>query len=159
MGNFIKQNWFKIIITIAVLIVALSVGYYFVSKTSKPNQTMSKEEVLLNQQSCANQASKTYAAEGYKPGTFGTSYVDYYNQKLNKCFIEIYDRSSGLFSMYLMDAYELKDYADYTYFSNGNNGAANPVCDVDEQISDISARADCNSQADFENYIKSYMEN
>jgi len=29
MNNFIKYNWFKIITTLAILIVALSIGYYF----------------------------------------------------------------------------------------------------------------------------------
>ena len=163
MKNFLKENWFKLIIAIALLIVVISVAYYFISNSSKPSQTMSSEDILSNQQKCAEQASKAYIAEGYGSGSSDdlTNYVNHYNQKLNKCFIEIYDLTpSTLSSISLIDAYELKEYANYMYFFKGNGGAANPVCSLDEQIADVSTRiADCTSQAGFENYAATYMEN
>jgi len=170
MSKFIKENWFKLSIAIAVLIVAVSVGYYFIGNASRAGQsatvqTANSQDSISNQQDCANQASNAYVAEGYGPADRSgdiTSYTNHYDQKLNKCFIEIYDRGGTLSSIYLIDAYELKEYASYMYFygPKGNNGGPNPVCSLDEQVPDISARAaDCTSQDGFESYAATYMAN
>ena len=131
---------------------------------------MNSENAISNQQNCANQASKAYIAEGYgsadKSGDL-TSYVDHYNQKLNKCFIEIYDHSyrPGVSSLgiSLIDAYELKEYASYSdmsFYGLGDKGGPSIMCNLDEQTPDVSTRAaDCTSQVGFESYAATYMEN
>jgi uncharacterized protein YxeA len=171
MKKFITGNWFKIIIAVAVLIIAICAGYYFISNSSKYTQpaivqTTNSQNSIADQQDCANQASKAYIAEGFGSADQSraiTSYVDHYNQKLNKCFIEITDNTgSSLLMITLLDAYELKEYASYMYFwgPKGNNGGPNPVCSLDEQIPDVSARApDCTSQTGFDSYVSPYMSN
>jgi len=140
--------------------------YYFLvslpADRSQLHQASGAASSLALQAQCAEAAANAYVAEGYGPADRSgdvTSYVDHYDQKLNKCFIEISDSSSALREITLIDAYGLQQYADLLIFfaPRYNNGGSNPVCDVDEQISDVSARAACNSQADFDAYVNPYM--
>lgn len=48
--NFIKNNWFKIIIAVAILIVALSVGYYFFIYLPKYQKEQLDQSAKLEQQ-------------------------------------------------------------------------------------------------------------
>ena len=154
MENFLKQNWFKIIITVAVLIIAVSVGYYFVIISVRNNDS-------LNQQRCADQAVKAYKSLGYPEtgveiwGDTSDSYTDHYNKKLNKCFIEIAGfNGSDEYSVY--DANELKDYFDARETNYNTVGEVVPthlICAYNGGVF-----KNCES-GDFDKIIKSYMEN
>ncbi len=94
MENFLKDNWFKIIISVAVLIVAGSVGYYFISLPNQQGQKNTGSENIVDLQAkCTTQAEKTL-------NDFKNSYINiftsnefsqrnHYNKKLNKCFVLI----------------------------------------------------------------------
>jgi predicted membrane protein len=70
MKNFLKDNWFKIIIAFSILIVAVSIGYYFIIYIPKINadklaeqkaqQRLEANTKLTNQtnlQDCLDQAA------------------------------------------------------------------------------------------------------
>ncbi len=67
MNEFIKQNWFKIIIAVAVIVVVISIGYYFIVFLPNKNeeQKILKEDT---QQSLNNCLDNT---------------VDYYNNQID----------------------------------------------------------------------------
>jgi hypothetical protein len=68
---------------------------------------------LEEQAQCAAQAHEAFKLYGWEKEP-GASFVNHYNEKLNKCFVEIASLgpSSGT-SKVVIDAYEGTDYGDY----------------------------------------------
>ena len=156
MKNFIKQNWFKIIIAVAVLIVAVSVGYYFAIYIPARQQEQ-KSDVDL-QAKCATQAQKTFddfastMTSNSAGGDFGEQ--NHYNQKLDKCFVLIsYISTTGLVNggdianhEALFDAYENTELAGSTYLNSA--GKLYP-CDIGDKM------VSCD---DYTNFVNQKME-
>jgi hypothetical protein len=85
MSDFIKQNWFKITVAVAILIVALSVGYYFSIYVPQRNN-------LVLQEDCSKRANEIFMKNtGEYAKTYqGYTYTNHYNKKMSKCFVLIY---------------------------------------------------------------------
>lgn len=92
MKKFIAGNWFKIIIAVAVLIVAISAGYYFLVYLPKIQLS---QELSKNIENCSQLEQKVYKNyvdliyHGTITGGDSVSSENHYNQELNKCFVEI----------------------------------------------------------------------
>ena len=88
MNEIIKQNWFKMIIAIAVLIIACSIGYYFV--IFLPN-FHNKETIIQNQTTCS-QTEQKVISKNYPniiPGITSVTSNSHYNSNLQKCFVNV----------------------------------------------------------------------
>ena len=84
MNNFIKQNWFKIIIVVASLVVVMAIGYYFIYL---PKQQGQDSESLFNkQEQCASnrENAQRQLEETYKLAT-PYFYDIFYSQKTKTC--------------------------------------------------------------------------
>lgn len=98
MNNFLKENWFKLIIAIMIVVVGLSVAYYYVSFLPQKERTrleQQKQEQLakeIKEQTAQKEKCReigTRAYESYKSIHQG---VDYFfepefkfNKELNTC--------------------------------------------------------------------------
>lgn len=111
MKKFIKENWFKVVI-ILIIIVGICV-YYFGYFLPQKNQLA----MLALQEKCANQAQKFFTdGDRYKDSDgIMFDYKNHFNSKLNKCFILIYASSlkDDFLSIDLFDVLEIKHYASY----------------------------------------------
>src|ERR1039457_3481793 len=87
----------------------------------------SKRDSLELQGKCASQAEKVFRIMGYKEnqqnGNFDV-YQSHYNAALNKCFTtiettDIHTTPGSMFvSRFLLDAYEQREYGEYTWMSS-----------------------------------------
>jgi len=96
MKQFLKDNWFKIVITVAILIVAVALGYYFAIYLPKEK---AEKEYLNNQIKCQQEGVKLYEKEKLEGEKYADSisslerilgYFIYgeefkFNKKLNTC--------------------------------------------------------------------------
>ena len=76
MKKFLKENWFKLTIALAFLIVAVCVGYYLVKPQEKNNGANLQTK-------CEAQAQEYISYEKENPD----SQVSHYNKTLNKCLL------------------------------------------------------------------------
>lgn len=127
MKKFIKENWFKIIISLAVIIITSSVVYYSVVFLPHRDQQISSQQALKinqdNAQKCADQVQKALnifqnTFNEYDLLTISSPTIlgqtNHYNQKLSKCYILIKykftvsgsEASSIYYGESLQDAYE-----------------------------------------------------
>jgi len=171
MKNFLKDSWFKIIIAIAILIVAVSAGYYFfvyLPKYQEEGLLEQKNERannsnFSNQEKCAEDSAKFF--DKYMQGSaknIGDGYNSHYNKSLNKCFIEL---SQGLgnnsISYVLEDAIEGTEYAEIEFSMIA--GEDNPgLCTLypngtGDGTDSISKK--CVNKSEFDTFVRPYMEN
>lgn len=121
-----------------------------VEELNEEIQTVNLEE----QERCASQASKTFSSLGYSYEN-RSSYENHYNQKMNKCFINISSSYPDpdevlLISRQLIDAYEGKSYANYLCpLLGGCDGETYPLCHVEE--------AECKTLLEFNTLVDAYM--
>ncbi len=149
--KFIERNWFKITIAIAVLVVALSIGYY--------SKQQVKESNIYLQTQCSNQAEKAFKDIGFpQKGDVSELYTPHYNQKLNKCFIEIDTSTQDGIWNELYDANELKIYASIGETSFNPETFICVFNQKDPQDYNHTVPFNCKSD-DFDNFVKPYMEN
>jgi len=115
MKNFIKENWFKIIIAVVVLIIVLSIGYYVKQRSNKQLSNLERQTF------CSDMALKFFHYKNYGISD-GYTYTNHYNSKLSKCFILVsyYKTDSDLLALDLYDASEGKRYAMYTGHNDCN---------------------------------------
>ena len=161
MKNFIKQNWFKIIIAVAVLIVAVSAGYYFIINSPKPKQITNNDSDLLNQQKCATQADKIFKENGYDSSKYTDFYTDHWNKSFEKCFLfitSIRTENGGITSKFLTDAYESTIYGQFFQTDYAANLNGPPDCEMYKDGKRDSFQG-CKSETEFDNFVKPYMEN
>jgi hypothetical protein len=97
MENFIKENWFKAIISLAIIIVAGSAAYYFVVYLPHRDQQSSSQQALKvdqdNAQKCADAGQKYFDANfsEYKNGGFKVILDGpyfHFNNKIKACLLE-----------------------------------------------------------------------
>ena len=90
MNNFIKNNWFKIIIILFVLLIGFSFFYYFVVLGNQKEKRLQEENLLEKQRDCQEIASKVYdkwVKEKSKESTASYNSEFKYNPNSNKCFL------------------------------------------------------------------------
>jgi hypothetical protein len=104
MNEFMRQNWFKIIIAVDVFIIALSIGYYFiffVPQNEKIKEKQQAQEKYLEQQEkCKEAGLKAYKEDTLLYGVNNMIEPSYaYNKNLNVCLYSggynDYNLSSG----------------------------------------------------------------
>jgi hypothetical protein len=153
MNEFIKQNWFKIIIAVAVLGFVLFVGYYFVIFLPK-HQIAKTQESINFQEKCSNAAKKFFTDDnwGKLSDTDRIDYTNHYSPKYDQCFILISetsldqtDKSRAVFQ-WLYDVFANKEYANITY---NNNSMV--FCSI--------LVGECKSSTEYNSYVSKYMEN
>ena len=93
--NWLKENWFKLGIFLAVLAIAVSACYYFIFYLPKHREsslsTQRREMAKKNNEQCAKQGkefTKDFMAkywDGVEP--IGNSF--YFNDRLNTCLVSI----------------------------------------------------------------------
>lgn len=111
------------------------------------------------QDRCSQQARLYFKSQGpWDNGTI-TSYTNHYNQRLNKCFIQLnataFSKGSIFVSVFINDAFEGRDYGEYHSMAKYPEEAP-AMCTV---TSLPAAQATtCHSQKEFDELIKQYME-
>lgn len=83
---------------------------------SEKLEAVAKAANLVLQEKCANQASTDFRDWGWNKQPLA-AYANHYHQKLNKCFIEIYNTNAPSVSMSVSDAFEGKVYAEYFWIN------------------------------------------
>lgn len=164
MKKLIKQNWFKIATFAILLVVGLSIAYYFVVLFPTQQQNLAKQQTnssLKNtidmQAKCADAAKNFFnedkwgrAAEDINSSN--VNYTDNYNSKYNKCFVLITERfsdGSGI-SLILFDVFGHKEYANGSFGTNDYSNKKS-YCTI--------LNGDCKSSTDFNRFVSEYMEN
>lgn len=118
MKNFLKENWFKVGILIAVLIMTFGISYYFM--VSLPNKN--DAETLTNLQlKCQELGEKMYQVEKQdNPDTLVIPPEYKFNKDLNTC---IYSGGvigiSSIINKYIIDLYTNQEIISYAYDSGG----------------------------------------
>jgi len=163
MNSFIKENWFKLIISVAVLIIAASAACFAIFS----GQQKERADTTDSRAACSTEAKRFY--DQYTKDTLNSSsYTDHWNTNLNKCFVDISTtfpsnavKAEGTTNE-LFDAAEGKQYA---FLQNDKTGS--PWACIISKNGDIVLGQDMtpgiencqDSEAEFNNFIKFYMEN
>ena len=112
MKKFIKENWFKLLISTVIVLVCLLVIYYFFIYIPK-NKNL--EDLSKNQLACFQLEEKVKDNYNKEYGFVGSiiSYLsssNHYNKKLQKCFVDIsydWNTSEPVYTEeYIVDAVE-----------------------------------------------------
>ena len=97
MNNFIKENWFKIGILIAIILATVSVGYYFVLYLPSKDKIYKNQETLKidqeNSKNCTETGQKYFDSNfsEYKnnnPEIILSGPFFHFNKKLDACLLE-----------------------------------------------------------------------
>jgi hypothetical protein len=158
MAKFLKENWFKIIITVAILIVAVSVGYHFISISSKQQQIVNND--ISSQTKCADEAKQYF--ENHKNDLSPLqNYENHWNQKLNTCFIKITSTYFDSPTSNSGTGIELDDAIGGVYYGTLINETVKgiTVCIYGKSDGEGHGMQRCKTADDFYSYMKSIMEN
>ncbi len=160
-------------VLLTALIVLAFVGY-------RQNTIIDKQQIQLNAQShlsedthrprgaaldiqakCAERARKAFAEMGYKPNDIA-DYVDHFDLKLNKCFMEVQSTLPQGTTIWqyreVFDAFEGKQYGNYAWHSEPDKKywEVSPVaCQVTLPTGE---KQTCHSDGEFTKLIRVYME-
>lgn len=162
MNGWMKQNWFKAGVLLSFFIASLSVAYYFVlflprsQKYSVESASKSPAEIIELKNNCFAAASNFFKENGFD--SKDCTFQNHYNNKLNKCFINIKSARMGedghlSFHKALYDVYDRKMYGEYSWKPEGgkNYWEIKPTtCFVLDKS--------CQAIEDYENFVKTYME-
>lgn len=108
MNTFIKNNWFKLVITIGIILICLSVNYYFV--VYLPNRDNIKQD-LNNQIKCQEAGNKLYQSQIKEAeGSGNYAFPEFkFNKELKTCLYKnIYLGGDNYMSNFIIDVYTNK---------------------------------------------------
>lgn len=155
-----ESYWFKLIMGLSVLVIAVSVGYYFFFFLPATSRLESES------QQCQRLASSNFAQNGFtssstSPG-MTASFIFHYNQHLNQCFMLLFTSPSELsksmfYTQTLYDALSNKEYAEYDAMVSYGDFLRYPLGNQSPTCKIFQPEQECHSQADFDNYIKPYV--
>lgn len=162
MNRWIKQNWFKLGVLLSFFIISLSMAYYFIlflphhQVNSVKSVLESSAENVELENKCFAAASDFFKEGGFDPKNSG--FQNHYNRKLNKCFINIKSariEEDGRLRLYkaLYDVYNRKIYGEYSW--RPENGKK--YWEV-KPSSCFMLDNPCGTIDDYENFVKTYME-
>ncbi len=109
MKNFIKENWFKICFLVLLIIILITLKSELKNNYSLERKCTERADFFYKQGDYANQDG------------FSSFYINHWNKKLEKCFIEITTtslNSNGFESIDVFDAFEGKHYGSFIGHSN-----------------------------------------
>ena len=114
------------------------------------------------QAKCSSQAQKVFQEGGYDMNIMD-SYTNHWNKNLNKCFVLIMSGSTtdGVLSSskILLDALEGKAYGDLIVKRDKKIWEQTPlICEMIDDGNQSNMKV-CNSEAEFDNFADSYMNN
>lgn len=128
-----------------------------VTEMKKEKEEAKQNTVSLDVQDKCSKKAKEVFIEQYTD-TKDVSYENHYNNKLNKCFVEIYYMKTSWDIIWtyksIYDAYEGKTYADYAWHTvkDKKYWEVKPiVCQIWDWY--------CSTTEEFDSAIKEYMEN
>jgi hypothetical protein len=123
-------------------------------------EAVAKQNNLDLQSKCAAQARVEFDSEGWDKRTSTVSYINHYNPRLNKCFIEVTVVNNQLIhgvlyhSIYVSDAFEGKDYG--SYYGRATIPEGQPtLCDITMPSGEETV---CHSKDEFTAGMKQYIE-
>ncbi len=98
MEKFIKENWFRLGILSAILILVLSMAYYFIvyipqrnKEAKKQDQWIDSQRQLFEKSEKCPKLAQDYVKILNTPNYYNISYTylaTHYNQKLNTCLVD-----------------------------------------------------------------------
>ena len=154
MKNFIKENFLRIGLLLVVLLVLISVVYFYNSSKKLEAKKQITVSQLALQERCAGAAKNFFnedkwgrAAEDINSNN--VNYTNQYNSKYNKCFVLITERfsdGSGI-SQVLYDVFGHKEYANGTFGSK------------DLSVYCTILAGDCKTISDFNKFVSEYVGN
>lgn len=148
----------KISVIAGALLVALSVAYYLVVYIPKRDKTRMEQQQASDfdlQNKCSEQARKSFNDAGFgETISETTGYENHYNSKLKKCFIytSTFNSKDNYIAKGLYDANENKTYAEYQEkITKTQPSDYTPyACSMLDKF--------CTTRAEFDNFVKLYME-
>ena len=123
----------------------------------------SKTRDFSLQEKCAKQAREEFARWGYAKEAFA-DFTNHYNERLNRCFIAFQntsaDKQGSYINKFLADAYEGKEYAEYSWFNMSGSGMKywEVVPDICKITMPSGQEITCKSSEEYDELIKYYME-
>jgi hypothetical protein len=160
MSKFVEENWFKLGILLALFAVGTSVSFYLFYALPKENKAMlAKKTNLELQEKCAKRA-KEYFDEKWSvaPAGMAVDYSCHFNNKLNKCFINIRTLDNAPSYManisQLFDAYEGVQYAEFSKLVKMGEGRK--YDDIPPEKC-LVAGTSCKSNNEYQNLVRPYL--
>ncbi len=152
MKGSMKENWFKIGILL-ILFVVIGLTAFLYNKKLSEQQKLEADKLLISRQSdCADRATKSFKELGYDVAGFD-SYTSHWSSNLKKCFMltqshKIYGSVKTISDVLEGKIYgtieKLHDTPDYCeIYPNG----------------DLTNLYICHSEKEFDDSIKTYMNN
>lgn len=119
MKNFLKENWFKILISLMILFIGGSVFYYHIFYLPKINKQKILEQKIAD---CQQLGFKLYEADSKKDKELERfSFADpefKYNDSLNKCFYKGGHQNNDTIYVFIKDVYTNEVVASYVKFKS-----------------------------------------
>ena len=162
----------KVVISILLAIIVV-LAWLFTSElaTNKQQHTQlstqladkTKLENLQLQEKCTQQAEKMFHTLGYKvnqPNADVDTYQSHYNQKLEKCFMTIESSSltTGFINKVMLDAFEQREYAEYTWMPQGDKKYWEVPPKICKLIVSTKNEQTCKSDDEYKAFIATYIE-
>jgi len=127
----------------------------------------SKLESLQLQEKCAEQAKKVFHSLGYKDTQQNLNtdvYQSHYNTKLGKCFMAVESTNmttspgTQFTNRILLDAFEQREYAEYTWMSRKDKKYWEVPPTVCKLIESSTSEQICKSEDDYKAFVAKYVE-
>ena len=167
-----RVSWIGLVI--ALVAVTASIGYFAGKISASTSTTTPATDAALttatnataslsDQEECAKDAKLYYTENGFSTrGGLSNGYQSHWNTKLGKCFIELSDEtnSAGETSIYeaLADAIGGTEYAEIDWTIPNEDSPA--WCSIYPDGNNIdSTSQSCASKAEFDAFVKDYMQN
>ncbi len=152
MGKFIRENLFRSVVACGILLGGVSLFYYLV--VFLPNN-----KLIVQQQKCADEAFKFF--KDNEPNSNNTDYINHWNRKQNKCFIEIQtsyiSNGNPANTEFLYDALEGKQYGWFSIVRDKKLSEQIPT--ICEMYVDGNASSDktCTNETWYNSFVELYM--
>ena len=97
MKTFLKENWFKLVLAICILLIGTTAIYYYLIYIPKQNELAAKLALEKKQEECKKSAYDLYEADvkiSTEKGIFlRSTYIEdpkyFYNKDLDRCFYHV----------------------------------------------------------------------
>lgn len=124
-----------------------------------------KTNLIAMREKCAAQAERKFHALGYNENASGMDsaiYANHYNPRLEKCFLAIestsYSNGHQFTNRFLLDAYEQREFAEYTWMSSDTK----KYWDVPPMVCKLMPNSNdermCKSEDEYKAFVARYME-